>query len=484
MEAGACMALVFALLTAVVLPGCGPSIRLCALVSMVPDQEDYFRSEVARQFEREHHARVSVVHYDDIDSLEIRLRNNTAGVGLVKVPFDRRTTLIEQNLFKPIADILTPEQLRNFTGDYLLTTLGEKDGRPCLVPRKFETRIMVYSKSRVAEALASWQKYEDEISSEMKRYNNSGLPAGYALEDNPDEWDYFDLFVTGWIWSHTQYNGKAKGRIGLRGKRYSGTWLGIVDRVYQLGGDSSNVVSMTGDAVVDAFHWEAVYAASGIYNPGMWEKGWSGADIWKAFAEGEVFLSFMTQLDCFFLHGTGRDNLMGYFKNPDDMGVALMPLGCSMDCSPENVPLRTGKRSITTGGWWWGIPANAPDPVASWEFARFITSTPAQIQECSRFGMVPVRKDVLSDMNMLFGGGWISRIYEVSFRQLMLNGKTVLPAQRNMVKIGDIYLDAWYAIVAGKNWSPDKTVPNRDYLRELLASLYAPRAARLGEKGK
>ncbi|MBN1127461.1 MAG: extracellular solute-binding protein, partial [Chitinispirillaceae bacterium] len=188
------------------------------------------------------------------------------------------------------------------------------------------------------------------------------------------------------------------------------------------------------------------------------------------------------QLDCFFLHGTGRDNLMGYFKNPDDMGVALMPQGCSMELSGDELPLRRGRRSITTGGWWWGIPANTPDPAASWELAAFVTSTSAQISECSRFGMVPVRKDVLGDMNMLFGGGWISRIYEISFKQLFENGHTVLPAHRRLGKLGDLYIDAWYNIVAAKNWSPDTMVPQRDHIRDLLSSLYAPRAKRLLEK--
>jgi ABC-type glycerol-3-phosphate transport system substrate-binding protein len=460
-------------------PGCGPAIKMTALVSMMPDQEEYFTEEVVPAFEKEHHARITVVHYGTVDSLEEYLRAYKATAGLVKIPFDRRTDIIEKGLVKPVGDLLSAQQRSAFKNEYLLTSLGESNGQPCLIPRKFETRIMVYCKSKVAEAAGEWRKYKDEMSADLKRMNGGGLPADFYLEEDPNEWDYFDFFVVGWIWSHTQYNGRATGRIGLRGKRYSGTWLGIVDRVYQLGGDSSAVLSMKGDAVVDAFHWEAIYAASGVYNPEMWGKGWGGADIWRGFASSKVFLSFMTQLDCFFLHGTGRDNLLGYFKNPDDMGVALIPKACSGVLSSENVALRNGTRAITTGGWWWGIPASSPDPAGSYEFASFITSTPQQIQECSRFGMVPVRKDVLSDMNMLFGGGWISCIYETSFKQLMQNGLTTLPANPKLGKIGDVYLDAWYDIVANKNWSADKMFPQRDYIRETLATKYAVRAQRI-----
>ena len=123
--------------------------------------------------------------------------------------------------------------------------------------------------------------------------------------------------------------------------------------------------------------------------------------------------------------------------------------------------------------------ASSPDPACSYELASFITSTPQQIQECSRFGMVPVRKDVLSDMNMLFGGGWISRIYETSFKQLMRNGLTTLPMNPKLGRIGDVYLDAWYDIVADKNWSADKLFPQRDHISEALARKYAVRAQRI-----
>jgi ABC-type glycerol-3-phosphate transport system substrate-binding protein len=474
-----CACCACAVLCAMFMPGCTPATKMTALISMMPDQEEYFIEEVVPAFEKKNRARVQVVPYGTVDSLESYLRAYKATAGLVKVPFDRRTVLVEKGLIKPLGDLLSAQQHSDFKNEYLLTNLGEVNGKLYFIPRKFETRIMVYCKSKVIEAQGVWRKYKDEISADLKRMNGGGLPADFYLEDDPNEWDYFDFFVVGWIWSHTQYDGRAVGRIGLRGKRYSGTWLGIVDRVFQLGGDSSAVLSMTGDAVVDAFHWESIYAASGVYNPEMWKKGWGGADIWRGFASGEVFLSFMTQLDCFFLHGTGRDNITGYFKNPDDMGVAIMPKACSGVLSGENMALRSGTRSITTGGWWWGIPASSPDPACSYELASFITSTSQQIQECSRFGMVPVRKDVLSDMNMLFGGGWISRIYETSFKQLMQNGLTTLPMNPKLGRIGEVYLDAWYDIVADKNWSADKLFPQRDHIRETLARKYAVQAQRI-----
>ena len=43
------------------------------------------------------------------------------------------------------------------------------------------------------------------------------------------------------------------------------------------------------------------------------------------------------------------------------------------------------------------------------------------------------------------------RNYETTFRQLMNNGSTTLPANANIDKIGDVYLDAWYDMAVNKN---------------------------------
>jgi hypothetical protein len=378
----------------------------------------------------------------------------------------------------PLDKVLTPPELTKFKSEYLLTSLGMSDGKQYLIPRTFETRIMVYCKSKVLDAVSSWWKFSNEIDSVVALYNGYGLPATYALEDNPDQWDYYDIFVVGWIWAHSLYDGELKPRVAHHGSRTSGTSLRIVDRIYQLNGDSSSVMSMRGDPVVDAFFWEAMYAASGIYNPDMCSKGWDSEDIWQAFSDGNVFLSFMTQLDCFFLHGTGRDNLNGYFKDPSDMGIAIMPQGCSFELDAAGMPLRNGKRSIPTGGWWWAIPRTSPDSSVSFAIASHVTSTTSQIQECTRFGMIPVRKEVLSDMVMLFGGGWVSEIYNVSFRQMMHNGHLSIPSNAQFGKISNGYLDMWYDIVVNRNWPSGSLIPSRTYISdrigEMLVSIASP----------
>jgi ABC-type glycerol-3-phosphate transport system substrate-binding protein len=163
------------------------------------------------------------------------------------------------------------------------------------------------------------------------------------------------------------------------------------------------------------------------------------------------------------------------------MGVAVMPAGCSVELDKRGNILRVGRSAVSTGGWWWGIPADSPDPRASYNLSRHITSTENQIQGCGRFGMIPVRKDILSDMSMLFGGGWISNIYAVSFEQLMKNRKTVLPSQSGFDRVRDIYLSAWFDIVVRGNWSADRKYPNRQYIADLLSAVYKPKAGEVAE---
>ena len=183
----------------------------------------------------------------------------------------------------------------------------------------------------------------------------------------------------------------------------------------------------------------------------------------------------MTQLDCFFLHGTGMDNLNGYMPDPDDMGIATIPRACSVEVDSAGIVRLSGNKSISTGGWWWGIPADAPDPRAAFQLISFITSTESQIQECTRFGMIPVRKDILGDMSLMFGGGWISGIYDASFKQLINNGYTVLPGNRRFNEINTVYLDLIDDILVHRHWGPDGKLPQREFILERIATMYQPR---------
>ncbi|MGD9201108.1 MAG: ABC transporter substrate-binding protein, partial [Chitinispirillia bacterium] len=433
--------------------------KMTILIHMTDAQKEFFIKEVVKNFEKENDLKIDVISAPNIDEIEKILLTHPDKISLVKIPFIHSWSLVRKNLIVPLNDFLGNYDLGFFYNDYILTWFGQKDKIQYFLPRKYETRIMVFRKSKVIEAYNSFGKYKDSINSILKQINGYGLPYNYKFDRNPLHWDYYDIFVLGFIWSQLKINGMVMPRVAHRGKKYSGTSLRVIDRIYQCSGDSTAFLGMDGPSVVDAFEWEALYTYANIYNKKMWEEEWSGKNIWEGFASDDVFLSFLTQIDCVYLIGTGKDGIEGYIKDKSDIGMTLMPTGCSVQLDMNGNVLRKGKKSITTGGWWWAIPKSCPDLKLTYRFYGFITSRSVQLEECSRFGMIPVRRDILKNKYIISDNGWISKIFRVSYKQIQINDKNMLPSHINMNRIADIYLNALFDIVVNRNWSSMNSIP-------------------------
>ena len=111
--------------------------------------------------------------------------------------------------------------------------------------------------------METWKQFARAIDSSLSKINGRGLPAGYDLENDPNEWDFFDIYVAGFVWAHTKFPDGKKSRIAQRGKLYDGMALTLIDRVFECGGDSYSLFNMNSKAVTDAFLWEAAYAWGG-----------------------------------------------------------------------------------------------------------------------------------------------------------------------------------------------------------------------------
>jgi ABC-type glycerol-3-phosphate transport system substrate-binding protein len=265
--------------------------------------------------------------------------------------------------------------------------------------------------------------------------------------------------------------------VAHRGKRYAGTVNELVTRVFQLGGDKRDILSMDTQPVKDLFQWESFFIRSDLYHSGMWERAWSGGDIWRAISSGEVFLCFLHQIDLFFVHGGSDPTMTGYLADRSDMGVSIMPKGVSLELTEKGLPKREGGHFSNLYGWWWGIPGTSPDPELSYRLARFITSRENQIEECSRFGMFPVRKDVLDDLAQAFDEQWKQEIFKVSRRQFE-SGVKELPRLKQWPQVGKNYLDAWYDISVKRKIVEDEKLSGalEHYARinqDILSSLQA-----------
>lgn len=453
--------------------------KIRVLMHMTSAQGAFFKDSLCTRFEEQTGHSIEITNAKTIDEIPWLLKMNRGRFNLVKIPFIHAWSLVDSGYIKPLDSFLPSDEVETFKKEYLLTFFGRKELFQYLLPRKFETRILAYRKSMVELARKELPSMRDSINAALKTVNGYGMPSNYALEISPDLWDDFDIFALGYIWSRIEIDSLVKPRIAFRSAPYSGTALRIFDRAVKAGADSLSVLTMSGDEVADQFHWEAALSYCGILSPFMTEGALKGDAIWRGFRSGDVFLSFMTQVDCFSLVGNPNDSLDGYVKD-DDLGVALIPTGASLMLNDKGHRIRVGNHGVTTGGWWWGIPENSPNPDISYEFYRFITSNSVQKKECMEFGMIPVRQDLVTEKKLLFDMGKRSEILQKSYAQLQKNGNNVICSQPRLNQIIALYSDAWNDIVYKKNWAANQSdPPDWDFIAKRIAMEYSSRAKKI-----
>ncbi len=427
--------------------------ELTVLIRMMPAQDRYFREEIVPAFEEQYNCKVNVATFNNEWDIE-RLLKLDAGkrnpeIALVKTPFEMTRVLAKKGLMKPLTEAVDSLRVNQDMAEYhqLASGLGFIDGRPYYIPRKLETRILFYRKSMVTDAVTKLPAHKVRIQAELKKQNGYGLPAGYRLEEDPGEWDFYDLYVVGSIWANEEYNGVKMGRVAHRGARYGGTALFLVDRALQLGATKEDVLRLNAPHMTETYLWERVFVRNGLYNPGMWNDPWKGSDIYNGIKDGKVFLAYFQQIDNFLVHGWPEDAAMPtYLPDPEDMGLAVVPRGVSFRLDGNGKPVNEGSRAISTGGWWWGIPKAAVNDSLAYEFARFITNKDNQAEEVSRFGMLPVRKDILNNFPKVFSEGWVGEIFETSVEQLKINELTTVPLVEQYSLVGKNLVEAWYKL--------------------------------------
>ncbi|MFZ5967491.1 MAG: extracellular solute-binding protein [Bacillota bacterium] len=440
-------------------------------IRMMEEQDKWFRENIISSFEKEYGVKVNVRTFESEMDLEnvMKLDQDKKTIGLVKTMHTQLTPLAEKGLVMDLEQAVG-EKYKEDVKEYsdAAMKMGTINGKVYYIPRKLETNTLLYLKSKVEDAVANWSKFEKPINDMFKAENGAGLPVGYKLEADPNEWDWYDLAVVGYYWSNTEYDGKKEPRIAHRGKKYDGTVVELVTKIYQAGGTPEDALAMNTDPVKDTFKWEVFFKENNLYNPGMWEEEWSGGGIWKAMAAGKVYMAFMHQMDGFFIHGGSTPSMTGYLTDPDDMAVAVMPKGVSLELK-DGKPVREGVKGSQLAGWWWGIPTSTPDPELSYELARWITNAENHKKESQTFGMMPIRKDIVDNLSDAFKEPWMQEVFNVAQRQIDENVQA-LPRVQAWPEVGQVYLDAWYDIVVGGN--------NKD-ISKVLDETYAPKAAEL-----
>ena len=452
--------------------------QITILIRMMEHQENWFIDNILREFEEKNNCKIGIKRFkNDRELITILQREgyeqDSGNVSLVKVPMFLTLGLYKDGLLNTFKDILIGQQLskpkisswlHKIENEYdpvslkmsSITTITGK--KLFFLPRKLETRLMIYCKSKVMDAVKNWNKYEEQLNYLLKKENGYGLPNDFSLESDVNKWDYYDVLVASYYWANTQYYGEKAARTAHRSMNYSGTVLGLIDRALQLGADQEDIHDMYrfSEAIIDMFHWEAVFRRYNLYSREMWEgDGWSGSDIYEGIKSHKVFLAWMHQLDILMIYGSKQLGIKGCLGNKEDLGLAIMPLGVSFELSEDGIVKRTGNRKAHTSGWLWGIPKNAPEPQLALKLAMFITSYKPHFEECKNFCIIPVRRDVHDALSVDLRSSWKNDVYAKSIEQLTLNGENFVPKFKALADYQEFlndYYDAFEEIIIEKRY--------------------------------
>ena len=442
----------FRILPAILAVGCAPPAKLTVLMHFRPGQQAFFQDRILKPFEKKHNCVIEVRAYEDPLDLPELLARPGDTLDLINPPLEMTRSLAGRNLVAPLEEIVSPKELADMRKEFFLMDLGRIKDRYYFIPRYLETPLLVYLKPQVAEAVQYWELRRDEINRALMKYNGRGLPRNYQLEKDPGQWDAFDLFVAGYYWKNKEIRGQKRGRMSLGPLFSHGTPNSLMDKAYQGGAAADGILRMGDEAVLDMFQWQAAAIREGTLNPSLIRSRWSEEQTWQAFQSGELFLSEATQMEAFFIHGNGTPQLPGYLASPEDLGLSIMPRGASLQLDAQGQPVRMGRRSVATRGWWWGISRRSRDRALAYRLARYLSSTEIQIEECTAFGMIPVRQDLLGELGLMFGGGWMSEVFSSAAQQLVENRYTVLPLLEEFPEISRNYQEAFQeTCVAGAN---------------------------------
>jgi ABC-type glycerol-3-phosphate transport system substrate-binding protein len=433
------------LLLALLAAGCAPTAKLKLVMRMRPDQESLYRTRILKPFEKKHKCIVELKAYQDPAALPALLAAGDS-VDLADPPLSMTRDLVGRNLIAPLDEIIPPRDLAELRKEYFLMDMGAVRGQSYFLPRYLETPVLLYLKSQVAEAVQYWDLRRDDINRALVKYNGKGLPRNYALEKDPSQWDYFDLFVVGYYWSNKEVQGQRRGRMALGPLGSPSMPQSLMDKGFQAGATPDALLRMNDEAVADMFQWQSALVREGILNPNLVKARWSDAQIREGFQSGELFLSETTQMEAFLIHGSGTPESPGFLANPEDMGMALMPKGNSLMLDARSFPQREGRRGVATRGNWWGVTRQSRNRELAFRLAHYLANTQNQILESSAFGIIPVRQDLLGELGLMFGGGWTSDVFQTASQQLVENRYTVAPLLEEAAGVGQNYLAAYESI--------------------------------------
>ncbi len=325
---------------------------------------------------------------------------DTEQIDLASVPLAVTKALAQQKLIIPVGRV-ADERLDSVRSRYApaaldVSSLDTPVGSSlAFIPEYLEVYILAYRISKVELARRRWNDFREDIDAALREINGRGLPEGYALEDDANQWDEFDLFVLGWTWAHTDEEGTAPGpRIALRSASYWPSVEGLLERTCLHGQDQALWVQS--QSLTDVLTWLALHREHGLERMEVWEatptSRANGTTISDGLSRGQIYLARINQ----FRASEIRDRIAEGQQEleADDIAFAQLPAGASVQLDDQGRPLRTGGHDGLVNAWLWAIPQQAVDPRQSLEVALALTDVPTQTHFAERNCWIPTNTAV------------------------------------------------------------------------------------------
>lgn len=403
------------------------------LVRMDDLEEGWFRTQVA-DFAEKRRVRLTTRSYVDAAELERVLRAETlerkSRILLAQVPHSMLSPLAEEDLVRPLEEVRNPRSVRLLLAGMAEDAVGPGTarGRAHYVPATISTPLLFHSRRQVADAVNHWADDRERIEQALRAYNGGGLPNGYRLEPDPEDWDTYDVAVLAAYWAARPYEGLTVPRVAHAAGGEAAA-QDLATRAYSHGARSEELLELDGVALRDALAWESVFVERGWYHPSMAGERWQPREILTAAAQGQLFLGWLDSADLFRLHGTGAQGLEGFLREPADLGVSRVPRGASLDLERGSVA-RAGDPHAAISGTWWAIPRSAPDAALAYEMLEHVSGREFQMAWARTFGRLPARRELLTEIDLVFEPDWQFAIARAAKKQAIDFGRALPRAAR------------------------------------------------------
>ena len=416
-------------------------------------EEGWFRTQIA-DFAEKRHIHLTTRSYRDGAELERLLRaealERKSRVLAALVPQSMLSPLADEDLVVPLDDLRETVRLRAFLARMTADALAPASarGRPHYVPATISTPLLFYSKRQLADAVVHWNEERARIDAALARENGQGLPDGYRLEDDPADWDTYDVAVVAAYWASRPWEGLTAPRVAHAAVGDAAAH-DLATFAYAQGAHSEDLLELDGVGLRDALAWESVFLREGWYHPAMAREQWQPRDLLTAAAQGQLFLGWLDSADLFRLHGTGAQGLEGFLREPADLGVSRVPRGVSLDLERGRVA-RAGDPNAAISGLWWGIPRSAPEKDLAFDLVEHLSDREFQVAWARTFGRLPARRDLLGEIDLVFEPEWQFAIARVAKHQAIDRGRP-LPAASRWRKNEAALVAAWREGCVGKH---------------------------------